>query len=243
MMAADVCRGLPDVGTTLNGPHLVPGWIGSRPVRLQRAESGSFRVSVKTGGPAFRITISWRSLPESNDLVHAGDLEVARCQDGERLQLIPIMARQPINFSRTFHAADINFDGYLDLAIVDEFAAKWGSERWLLFDPATDRFVENKLTQKLDELKTNGYDLDPNKHEIIAHGLMAGCPSLITIYRVEEDRLITVHGEDAIQRIESGSVSGSLPAGVPCTVTFSDLISQQMRVTSVRRFVDGRPVN
>ena len=99
------------------------------------------------------------------------------------------------------------------------------------------------MTQKLDELKTNGYDLDANKHEIIAHGLMAGCPSLITIYRVEEDRLITVHREDAIQHIERDSVSGSLPAGVPCTVTFSDLIGQQMRVTSIRRFVEGLPVN
>jgi hypothetical protein len=153
------------------------------------------------------------------------------------------MARQRINFARTLHASDINFDGYFDLAVVDEFAATSGSERWLLFDPARGRFVENELTQKLDELKTNGYDLDPKKQEIIAHGLMAGCPSLTTIYRVEEDRLITVHREDAIQHIERDSVSGSLPAGVPCTVTFSDLIGQQMRVTSIRRFVEGLPVN
>jgi len=178
-MAAHVCRGLSEVGTTLNGPQLAPGWMGSRPVRLERTRT--FRVSVKAGGPAFRITISLRSLPESNALVHAADLEVVRCKDGDPVQSVSIMARQPIKFARTLHASDINFDGYLDLAVVNEFAATSGSERWLLFDPSRGRFVENKLTQKLDELKTNGYDLDPNKHEIIAHGLMAGCPSLTTI--------------------------------------------------------------
>jgi hypothetical protein len=240
VVAADVCLGLPDVGTTLKGPHLAPGW--SSPIRLQGAKSKAFRVSVKTGGPAFRITVSWRALPGSDNLVHAGDLEVARCRDGERLQVIPIMSRQLIDFPRTLHASDINFDGYLDLAVVVEFSSKSGSEMWLLFDPAAGRFVQNELTQELDDLKTNGYDLAPNKHEIIAHGLMVGCPPLNTIYRVEGERLITVHREDAIQRIESGSVSDSLPPGVPCTVTFLDLIGQQMQVTRVRRYVDGRPV-
>src|ERR1039457_4806415 len=73
----------------------------------------SFQLSVKHGGPAFRITVrpGWQhngdyEKPWRHDgvFVHAGDIEVARCQDGKRLQLLPLMAWQPLNFGLTFHA-------------------------------------------------------------------------------------------------------------------------------------------
>ena len=114
-LRADVCDGLP----------------ASPPKQSGLSESNkplSFKLSVKSGGPAFRITVrpTWqpnagRGIGESAaqrsgyapregivDDTHAGDIEVARCQDGKRLQLLPLMAWQPLNFGTTFHADDIN---------------------------------------------------------------------------------------------------------------------------------------
>ena len=226
---ADVCLGLP-----IRPPDRYSFLDPPRPL--------SFRLSVKPGGPAFRITVRSRSIGYSNNLVHAGDIEVSRCQDGRVLQLLPIMASQPINFAATFGASDINFDGYLDFSVLGEFGAKFGSQLWWIYEPATGSFVQNELTRELGELRTNGYQIDPKKHEITAESLMAGCPSLVTRYRVVDNHLIKVHEEIGIQTIENGPLQRNLPAGVPCTVTVSDLVGGTMRVIDVRRFVDGEPV-
>ena len=68
---------------------------------------------------------------------------------------------------------------------------------------------------------------------------MAGCPPLISRYRVENNHLIKIHEEVGKQSSEG---SPDLLAGVTCAVTVSDLVSGTMRVTEVRRFVDGEPV-
>ncbi len=47
---------------------------------------------------------------------------------------------------------DLDFDGYLDLAVVREFGAKWGRWRVWRFDPRRGRLVESPLTRALGEL-------------------------------------------------------------------------------------------
>jgi hypothetical protein len=127
-LGAHTCRGLP------TRPPDGANYLGT-PRTL------SFRLMVKPGGPGFRITVRSRPISNFNDLVHAGDVEVARCQDGRLLQLLPIMASQPINFAATFRASDINFDGYLDFSVLQQFSAKSGSQQWWIYEPATGRFV------------------------------------------------------------------------------------------------------
>ena len=140
---ADVCDGLPA------GPPKGSEYVESN-------EPLSFKLSVKPGGPAFRITV--RPLWQLNaggvildDDTHAGDIEVARCQDGKPLQVLPITADQPINFGATFHAEDINFDGYLDFSVLTEFSATSGSRSYWVYDPGSGLFVENELTRELSE--------------------------------------------------------------------------------------------
>ena len=132
-LRADVCDGLQA------GPPKGSEWVGSNlPL--------SFKLSVGQGGPAFRITVRplWQlnaGLPIIADDGHAGDIEVAHCQDGKPLQVLSVTADQPINFGATFHAEDINFDGYLDFSVLTEFAAKWGSRSYWVYDPASGLFV------------------------------------------------------------------------------------------------------
>jgi hypothetical protein len=180
----------------------------------------------------------------SSDPVHAGDIEVADCQDGNPLQLISIMAWQPINFAATFNAHDINFDGYLDISVLTEFAAKWGSRSYWVYDPVSGLFVQNELTRELGEnclgaewhggcWKADSIDFAHQKHEISAHYLVGAgeCGSPTDRYRVENNRLIVIHEE----------ILDMKPNG--CTLTVSDLIGGSMRVTRIRRFdARGEPV-
>ena len=230
LLQADVCRGLPSS-------------TGARSDYLDHvAGPMSFRLLVKSNGPAFRITVRSLLRRNSDRPVHAGDIEVARCSDGRRLQLLPIIARQPINFGKTYRASDINFDGCLDFSVLGEFGGAWGSQLWWVYEPASGRFVENELTRELGQLRNNGYQIDSEKHAIEIESLMAGCPQLVTRYRVENNHLVKVHEEIGKQIIEASSPQRDLPAGVPCTVMVSDILAGTMRVTEVRRFVDGDPV-
>lgn len=214
----------------------------------------SFQLSVKQGGPAFRITVRsrLRSLSHNLDLVTAGDIEVASCQDGKQLQSLPIVAWQPIDFGASFHAEDINFDGYLDFSVITEFASKYASRSYWVYDPDSGLFVQNELTRELGEnclgaawhggcYKAEFISFDSKKHEISTHYFAAsalvwdatggarseGCPWRGDRYLVENNRLILVHKEEITQ----GDVHGA-----SCTVTVSDLIAGTMQVTDVRRW-------
>lgn len=227
---ADVCRGLS------TGP-------ADRADFLTSPRTVAYRISVKPDGPEFRITIrplllKWQ--PGAGPPVHAGDIEVAACEDGKQLQVLSITAWQPIDFAATFKAQDINFDAYLDFSVLTEFAAKWGSKSYWTYDPVSRRFVENELTRQLGEnclgsewhdgcWKASFIDFDSTNHLLSAHYFIGvgQCGSPADRYRVENNRLIPVHRE----------VLDMKPTG--CTVTISDLINGTMRVTKVRRF-DGK---
>jgi hypothetical protein len=159
----------------------------------------SFKLSVKSGGTAFRVTIRplRRPDPDSHIVVddtHAGDIEVARCQGVKPLQVLPITSDQEIAFGSTFHAEDLNFDGYLDFSVVTEFAGTTGSIRsYWVYDPGSGIFVQNEFTQELrcgSVAVTSAYggecmvaafiDFDSQKHEISRRyfgGAMGGCPN------------------------------------------------------------------
>ena len=231
-LRADVCDGLqagPPKGSELVGSNL--------PL--------SFKLSVGQGGPAFRITV--RPLWQQNaggvilgDDGHAGDIEVAHCQDGKPLQVLGVTADQPINFGGTFHAEDINFDGYLDFSVLTEFGAKWGSRSYWVYDPASGLFAENELTRELSEnclgpgwhggcWKASSIDFDQLKREISANYIprFAACPPNDyrgDRYRVEDNRLVLVHQEEL--------------SPDNCTLTISDLIGGA-KVTRVVRYIPG----
>jgi hypothetical protein len=244
-LRADVCHGLP------TGPPKGSDLFGSN-------EPLSFELSVKSGGPAFRITVRplWRLNEDRHivvDATHAGNIEVARCQDGKLLQVLPITADQPITFGSAFHADDLNFDGYLDFSVVTEFAGTTGPIRsYWVYDPGSGIFVQNEFTQELrcgSVAVTSRYggscrvasfiDFDPERREIRRRyfgGAMGGCPNTGQgegeRYRVVNNRLILIHKQE-FERIDQEF----------CDVTVSDLVEGTMRVTRVQRFdAQGKPV-
>ena len=225
---AGVCDGLPE------GPPKEAALYGSN-------EPLSFKLSLKSGGAAFRITVRplWQIKADRVilDEARAGEIEVARCQDGKQLQVLPIAADQPMNFGSTFHAEDINFDGYLDFSVVCEFAASGGRRSYWVYDPGSQLFAQNELTRELAGW-WGFIEVDPTKHEITRHfpvTAMMGCPGTgegrEERYHVNNNRQLLVHKQDFEREPQF------------CTVTEWDMIGGTMRVTTVRRFdAQGQPV-
>jgi hypothetical protein len=251
LLWADVCDGLPT-----RAPK-VADLSGSNQPR-------SFKLSVTSGGTAYRITVRplWR-LTEDRHLipypdVHAGDIEVARCQDEGPVQVLPITQGEPIDFGSTFQEQDLNFDGYLDFSVVTESSGTGGDLRsYWVYDPRSGIFVQNEFTQELrcgsvEVTSKNGgacrgaafIDFDPAKHEIGRRyfgGAMGGCPFTNQgegeRYRVVNNRLNLIHKQDfKLFYKEAGGVDF-------CDVTVSDLVNGTMRVTEVRRYdAEGKRV-
>lgn len=242
---ANTCTGLP--ADAPKGLEYWPDLTEDNPPPL------SFGFSVKQGGPSFRVTVrpvsfyNWLHNGVNDDqpwfhqgIMHAGDIEVARCDDGKQLQSLPIKAWQPINFGRSFHVEDINFDGYLDFSVLTEFAGKFRTRSYWVYDPASGLFVENQLTRELGEnclgaewhggcWKAAWIYFDQDKREIGTRYMLsfAVCPISSEDfsgdrYRVKDNRLILIHKEE----VTSDN----------CTVTYSDLVGGTMRVTQVLRF-------
>src|SRR5262249_12357531 len=199
-LAADVCDGLP---TRPAADHRDP--FPFRPLKTRIPPQRAYRLSVKEGGPAFRITV--RPFPfEGRDMpVQVGDIEVARCQDGKRLQSLPFMAWQPLDLGETFEALDINFDGYLDFSVLTDYAAKFHSRSYWVYDANSSLFVQNELTSALGEnclgaawhggcWKANDIHFDPEKREIRTSYLVGvgQCGLGGDRYRLEGEHLIAV---------------------------------------------------
>ncbi len=214
-LRADVCDRLP----------------ASPPKQSGLSESNeplSFKLSVKSGGPAFRITVRplWQ-IKAGREIIaeaRAGEIEVARCKDGKQLQVLSIAADQPLSFSYSFQAEDLNFDGYLDFSVETEFSGTGGEIRsYWVYDPRSGIFIQNEFTHELrcgSAAVTSKYgdtaseiggacqvaafiDFDPDKHEISRRyfgGAMGGCPGTGEgkgeRYRVVNNRLILIHTQD-----------------------------------------------
>lgn len=215
LWGADTCRDLPDA-------HVGPG------LPEQASSAIASRLTVHADVAPFRISIRKLAPPDAD---HVADIEVSRCSDGRTIQTLPVLgADQPL-VARSFHAQDINFDGYLDIGVLVEYGGKWGSESWWVFDPTAGKFVQNELTRQLRELKANAYEVDPLKREIRTGYLTqpSGCGGTGDRYRVQEHaRLVLVHREAA------------RPTASGCEVVVSDLLEGKMKISEVRRFVNGK---
>jgi hypothetical protein len=245
---ADVCDGL-----SAGSPEAADVFGSNKPQ--------SFKLSVMSGGAGYRVTVRplWQLTRDGRPVVddpHKGDIEVARCQDGVRLQVLPITADQDIAFGSTFDAQDLNFDGYLDFSVLTEYSGTGGDVRsYWVYDPHSGIFVQNEFTRELrcgSVEVTSKYggcrgaafiDFDPEKREVSRRyfgGAMGGCPNTGEgegeRYRVVNNRLILIHKQE-FELISRGGVFQY------CAVTLSDLVDGTMRVIEVRRFdAQGRRV-
>jgi hypothetical protein len=83
--------------------------------------------------------------------------------------------------------------------VLREFGAKWGSQTWWVWNPASRRFVSNEFTKALEQIKANGLVFDAATHNITAGHMTesTGCGPTKDIYHVEQGlQLVPIHQEN-----------------------------------------------
>lgn len=213
------CAGLPAFGPkdSLNQAELQ---VGNKDLRVRVSEKGPELYVRLEPDPAWKPGTG-------NDVQRTGWIRVLSCETGALLQSLEAEGMGgPEHFLRFFEVKDVNFDGYLDLGVLREYGAKWGSQTWWVFSLASGTFISDDFTKALGQVSANGLALDGGRHEIIAPQLttLTGCGGTRDIYHVEEGRLVLIHKED----VHVG------PDG--CTLTTRDRVNGQMQVTKVQQF-------
>jgi hypothetical protein len=158
----------------------------------------------------FLITISEKLTPyrfhlipnptadvRGNDRHNIGRIEISRGSARSILQTIEVQSYADASWlTQSFRAEDINFDGYLDISVLDDHGAKWGSFNYWLFDERTGHFIVNSLARELRRLKFNEKRIDQEAKEIRISNLIAGCADDKRAYRVVRGHLILMRAEE-----------------------------------------------
>ena len=111
------------------------------------------------------------------------------------LQSIEVDGTDPNWFQSSFHTLDINFDGYLDFAVLYEVGGKYSRDSYWLFDPGSGRFITNALTTELRALMPRELTLDPRKKQIRISLFIGPCLKSFEIYRVKNGHLELMESE------------------------------------------------
>src|SRR5262245_52372896 len=98
-----------------------------------------------------------------------------------------------------FHILDVNFDGYADLAALYDFGAKFGSYQFWIFDPKSQRFVQNRLTDELREIRANDHAFDPASKTLHSGYLNFDGGVIGETYQITNDHLVLIEVERRVK--------------------------------------------
>lgn len=122
---------------------------------------------------------------------HVGRIEISRSDRPREVQVIEVESVADVSlFVKSFRTEDVNFDGHLDIGTLYEFGAKWGSYRYLVFDPSSGRFSRTALTRDLEEIRGNGLTFDPASKTVSTGFLVLDEGIISKTWRVQDGRLV-----------------------------------------------------
>ena len=96
-----------------------------------------------------------------------------------------------------FEATDINFDGYLDLAVKDHSGAKSVGYNYWLFDNGSGRFITNSLSRSLSRLSYADIEINAKIREFKLFLYIGTCEQTKT-YRIIKSRLVHTEAEERV---------------------------------------------
>jgi hypothetical protein len=179
--ADDFRKGVVDRGPSLEAkPLLVEIAPGLPPYRLQFIPDKGAAAS---------------DAGNSEKVRHVGRIVISR-RGLAAIQTIELESHLPApDVMKWFDAKDINFDGYLDLAVPFESGAKWMSFTYWCFAKSKGRFATGALSDELREVRANSIELDPQVDEIHAWHMGSDCPGLHEIFKIVDGHLVLVRDE------------------------------------------------
>jgi len=225
--AAGHCDGLP--------------WFGPKDslnIAELRVEEKNLRVRVSAKGPELHLRLAPdpKSKSTTDGFPRVGWIRVFSCETGALVQSLEVQsACGPESFLRFFEVRDANFDGYLDIATLQEAGGLWGRQNWRVFSPVSGKFIANDFTKALSAVSGNGLEFDGARHNITVPNLTGPgpCGSTKKIYHVEESRRLVLIQTEDITWIWDQSHSFSLG----CTRSRRELVNGQMQVMKAEKFI------
>jgi hypothetical protein len=207
--AEDFRKGAVDRGPSLEAkPLLVEIAPGLPPYRLQFISDKGAAAS---------------DAGSSEKVRHVGRIVISRRGSAAIIQTIELESHlPPPDVMKWFDAKDINFDGYLDLAVPFDSGAKWMSFTYWCFDKAKGRFATSALSDELREVRANSIELDPQVDEIDVWHLGSDCPGLHEIFKIVDGHLVLVRDEKYA------------PEGKGCILSIEKRIEGKMAVVETR---------
>jgi hypothetical protein len=132
-----------------------------------------------------------------------GRIQISRIGDDRVLQTIDVTAVTDVAFfTKTFCAEDINFDGYLDVKVLSDHGAKWGSYQYWVFDPISGKFITSELTRQLGEIKANTRVWNAEFRTLQVGFLNLDQARIGETYRIENAGLTLIEIQDRVKDCE-----------------------------------------
>jgi len=148
----------------LNGSRVIAG-------RPTDEESFWLRVSEKMPPYKFRLIpdAAVKDNAGSDNPPHVvGRIEISSGNPSKVIQEIEVRTHAGVSMLRQyFRAIDINLDGFVDIAVVDEFGAKWVRQEYWIYDKRTGRYISNTLTRELHGITHNGIEPHAESRELV----------------------------------------------------------------------------
>jgi hypothetical protein len=126
-----------------------------------------------------------------------GHIEIAKEPPSPPQQVINVKTWSEASWLiNSFIAEDVNFDGYTDFLVADDFGTKWESHKVWLFEKRSGKFITNSLAKELGALRTNKLDFEPQSQTIHAHYLNLDVGRIGEVYRIAGGHLVLVQVQE-----------------------------------------------
>ena len=186
-------------------------------------EEVTFLIEINPKLPPYRFSL----IPDPDALDRWGDdqrvgrIEISTGRSPAILQTVKVTTSTAgSRFTQTFEAKDVNFDGYLDIAVLDWSGAKCGGYNYWLFDPRSGRYITNSLTGELRKLSFNDMTLATKTREIHTTHWLSVCLCK-KIYKIVNGHLVLIYVEEPRLKGEGEDY---------CKVTIKKRIDGKMRL-------------
>lgn len=127
---------------------------------------------------------------KSEGVYHVGWIKAFIPNDNSNVQMIPIEMDEPdSNWPQWgLTKKDVDFDGYLDIAVSQHGGAKWGRLHWYLYNPKKMEFYSNNLSRELSQLTCASFKTDPITKQIIV-ARFRGIDTKECYYQINDEHL------------------------------------------------------
>ncbi|MEP6849237.1 MAG: hypothetical protein ABI999_10305 [Acidobacteriota bacterium] len=192
-----VCQGSGE--TVFTAKEFANREVGNAPGTAEQ----TFWIRINKDLPPYKFRLipdaTLHDFPGTEKPHRVGRIEISTGTPLRLVQTIQVTTRTSSDLlGRFFTVSDINMDGFADIAVTDDWGAKWSRQRYWLFDKNRGRFITNTLTNDIFRFMHNGIDLHPESGEINVNYMpILGVGGLIKeTYKIRREHLVFVKLEE-----------------------------------------------